>query len=127
MGRYYNGDIDGKFWFGVQSSNSADRFGSSGYEPQYLEYYFDEDNLDDATKEIESIEEHLGNRLPLLKKFFEDNEFYNDEMVSKMYEENKFKGENIYSDLSHYADLLLGRKIKECILTNGSCEFTAEI
>lgn len=24
MGRYYNGDIEGKFWFGVQSSNDAD-------------------------------------------------------------------------------------------------------
>ena len=27
MGRYYNGDINGKFWFAVQNSNCADRFG----------------------------------------------------------------------------------------------------
>ena len=27
MGRYYEGDIDGKFWFGVQSSSDADYFG----------------------------------------------------------------------------------------------------
>ena len=45
MGRYYSGDIEGKFWFTVQSSNAADRFGSIGYEPSYLEYYFDEDNF----------------------------------------------------------------------------------
>ena len=24
MGRYYQGDIEGKFWFAVQSSNDAD-------------------------------------------------------------------------------------------------------
>ena len=24
MGRYYHGDIEGKFWFAVQSSNDAD-------------------------------------------------------------------------------------------------------
>ena len=26
MGRYYNGDIEGKFWFAVQSSDDADFF-----------------------------------------------------------------------------------------------------
>ena len=33
MGRYYNGDIEGKFWFAVQSSDCADRFGSIGEQP----------------------------------------------------------------------------------------------
>jgi hypothetical protein len=27
MGRYYHGDIEGKFMFGVQSSDDADFFG----------------------------------------------------------------------------------------------------
>ena len=27
MGRYYNGDIEGKFWVAVQPSNAADQFG----------------------------------------------------------------------------------------------------
>ena len=30
MGRYYEGDINGKFMFGVQASNAADRFGVEG-------------------------------------------------------------------------------------------------
>ena len=30
MGRFYNGDIEGKFWFGVQESNDADHFGVEG-------------------------------------------------------------------------------------------------
>jgi hypothetical protein len=46
MGRYYDGDINGKFMFGVQSSDAADRFGVIGEKPNLLDYYFDEDNLD---------------------------------------------------------------------------------
>ena len=30
MGRYYSGDIEGKFWFGIQESNDADNFGVEG-------------------------------------------------------------------------------------------------
>lgn len=40
MGRYYSGDIEGKFWFAVQSSNAADRFGVSGNEPNFIQYHF---------------------------------------------------------------------------------------
>ena len=36
MGRYYNGDIEGKFWFGVQSSDDGDFFGSKGEEPNHI-------------------------------------------------------------------------------------------
>ena len=40
MGRYYTGDIEGKFAFGVQASDAADQFGVEGQTPEYLEYYF---------------------------------------------------------------------------------------
>jgi len=52
MGRYYYGDIDGKFWFGVQSSDAADRFGKTGHAPSHLEYYFEIDDLPMVGKEI---------------------------------------------------------------------------
>ena len=42
MGRYFEGDIEGKFWFGVQSSSAADRFGCEGVTPSVLEYCFEE-------------------------------------------------------------------------------------
>ena len=45
MGRYYSGDIDGKFMFATQSSYAADRFGSEGY-TNYVQYYFDEQHLE---------------------------------------------------------------------------------
>ena len=37
MGRYYRGDIEGKFWFAIQASNDADFFGCEGEPPNYLE------------------------------------------------------------------------------------------
>jgi len=40
MGRYYHGDIEGKFMFGIQSSNDADFFGVEGF-ATYLNYGFD--------------------------------------------------------------------------------------
>ena len=43
MGRYYNGDIEGKFWFGVQDSDDASFFGGEKVEPNYIEYYFEKD------------------------------------------------------------------------------------
>ena len=36
MGRYYNGDIEGKFWVAVQPSDAAARFGGRNYEPSYI-------------------------------------------------------------------------------------------
>ena len=40
MGRYYEGDIEGKFWFAVQESNDADFFGVTGEQPNYLTYFY---------------------------------------------------------------------------------------
>ena len=52
MGRYYQGDIEGKFWFGVQSSDDANNFGGSEIEVQdedgevmELEYFFNKEDL----------------------------------------------------------------------------------
>jgi len=121
MGRYYDGDISGKFWFGVQMSNAADRFGSRGYEPNYIEYHFDEDNLEDCEKEIKAIEDKLGDKLNLLEEFFNKPDRYG------------FTRDEIYGlgatdkDLEEYADLELGRKIRNCIKEKGYCDFTAEL
>ena len=69
MGRYYSGDIDGKFWFAVQSSNAADRFGVTGETPNYLTYYFDESNIDEIKEELKRIEESLGEQLKIMEDF----------------------------------------------------------
>ncbi len=118
MGRYYSGDIEGKFWFGVQSSNAADRFGSVG-SCHYISYYFDEDHLDDIKQELKNIEEILGEQLALIEDFFSKVNGYNDQTL-------KDAGIKLDS-LSEYADYLLGKKILQCVEENGSCSFDAEL
>ena len=118
MGRYYNGDIEGKFWFGIQSSNSADRFGVTGNEPAYLDYWFDESNLEDVDAEIKSIEKSLGDKIQIIKDFFKENNGYNDEKLKK--------ADITEDELSEYADLKLGIKIRDCIKESGQCSFQAE-
>ena len=119
MGRYYDGDISGKFWFGVQLSNAADRFGQRGYEPNYIEYYYDEDHLDEVEAEIKRIEHELGDKLAALDSFFSSRHSYSDKELSEI-------GIDAH-DISEYADLGLGRKIRDCIKERGVCSFTAEL
>lgn len=56
MGRYYSGDINGKFAFAVQDSDAADRFGMTGSQPAYLCYYYEEENF-----EVGELEEIINN------------------------------------------------------------------
>jgi len=118
MGRYYSGDIDGKFWFAVQSSDAADRFGVTGEQPNTLSYYFDEDNLEDVETEIKKIEDSLGDKLKILDDFFAKVNGYNDKQLEEIGISKQ--------DLSDYADLGLGKQIRDCIKENGSCGFEAE-
>ena len=118
MGRYYSGDINGKFWFAVQSSNAADRFGVKGQEPSTIHYYFDEDNLESVEAEIKNIEESLGDKLQVIEKFFEERNSYNDKTLAEAGITEK--------ELSDYADLCLGKEIRDSIKENGECSFEAE-
>jgi len=91
MGRYYTGDIEGKFWFGTQSSDDATHFGVNP-EIQY-DYYgcgccaTDNivDNNDDANAELyctscyTSLDEHLEQTeedRENTKTYHESNEIY---------------------------------------------------
>lgn len=119
MGRYYNGDIEGKFWFAVQPSNSADRFGVTGHVPEYIEYNFYEDDKQGVEEELKRIEKSLGNQLQKFDEFFEKHTSYRDEMLAE-------NGISV-SKLGDYADYKLGQKILNCLNENGYCEFEAEL
>lgn len=123
MGRYYFGDINGRLWFAVQNSNAADRFGVTGVEPQELYYYFDRGNLDDLDEELKVIKKQLGTYRTKMKEFFKSKECYSDEDLIKYL---GLPEDRVKKLLSAYADYELGMKIRECILVNGQCEFTAE-
>ena len=122
MGRYYSGDINGKFWFGVQSSDAADRFGRIGGTPSYLYYYFDIDDLPEVEAEIQRIESTLGKKKAKLDAFFnqEGKLGYQDKELTEIGIDEQ--------DLSEYADLLLGYKIAKALKesASGTCQFTAE-
>ena len=118
MGRYYSGDIEGKFWFALQDSDAADRFGVTGEQPNIITYYFDEDNLEGVEEEIKNIEESLGDKLQLIEKFFEERNGYNDKMLEE--------AGITQAELRDYADLGLGKQIRDSIIENGQCSFEAE-
>ena len=119
MGRYYSGDIEGKFWFALQSSTCADRFGVTYNEPSYVNYYFTEDDLKGVEDEIKNIEESLGDKLKIITDFFSKTSAYNDDSLLHLGVSKK--------DLEDFADRLLGLQIRDCIIENGDCNFDAEI
>ena len=126
MGRYTSGSIDHKFWFAVQNSDAADRFGVTGVQPEELYYYFDEDSLPEIKQELKNIEDKLGNNLALINKFFEENTSYTytDEKLAEYLNVDEKEAKIL---LSEYADYDLGLKIAEAVRTTGQCEFTAEL
>ena len=128
MGRYYSGDIEGKFWFALQSSDCADRFGATGHN-NYIEYYFDTEHLPDIKRELKIIEKGLGENLKLFKKFFKKNNGYNDEMLVEFFkkEGNPLPSKEIRSALEEYADYGMGKKILKCVEEHEVCSFTAEL
>ena len=123
IGRYINGDIEHKFWFAVQNSDAADRFGVTGVQPEELYYYFDKGNLDDVEEELKVIKNQLGNYRTKMKEFFKIRGSYSDEDLANYLGISRHKVENLLKD---YADYELGMKIRKSILENGQCEFTAE-
>ena len=123
MGRYISGDINTKLWFGVQSSDAADRFGVTGCQPEELYYYFTKDDLDKVQKELQLIIDKIGIfDLAKLKEFFDSCNGYNGQMLEKAGLLELWN--NCKED---YADYELGCKIRDCIIEQGHCEFTAEL
>lgn len=125
MGRYYNGDIEGKFWFGVQSSTDADFFGVSHTEPNYVEYFYEkEDDMEGVKEGIAKCLVELGTYTDRLDKFFDSVNSYNDEQLMEELGVNKDKVRDL---LEWYARLKLGMKILKCLEETGTCEFQAEL
>lgn len=129
MGRYYNGDINGKFAFGVQSSGAADQFGCAGQSPNYLEYYFEETDIPAIKEGLKNIEKYFKkDQIDALHAYFD---LYKTEdeapMTVKAY---MAKGEiTPFSEVQEepYYDYRLGQQILDCVKEHGECNFTAEL
>ena len=117
MGRYYHGDIEGKFWFAVQPSDDPAFFGMQESDA-YIQYYIDDSDIDEVKEGIRTCKMKLKGNLRKINKFFKDNNGYNDTML---------KEANINPKLIvWYARLGLGKKILECVEDTGSCWLEAE-
>lgn len=124
MGRYYSGDIEGKFWFGIQDSNDASFFGGQESEPNYINYYFEDSDLESIKGGIEKCNTALGENKNKLAEFFNLNRAYTDESLAKYLKTSQKKTKEL---LEWYARLSLGNKILACVEKNGSCSFEAEL
>ena len=102
MGRYYNGDIDGKFWFALQPSDAGVRFGAVEIEPYCIEYEVDRKSYKAIVKELEDIKSTTG--IDKIDAMFEKVNGYNDDTL-KEYGVSK-------EELTNYADYEMGKQIK---------------
>jgi|21_taG_2_1085346.scaffolds.fasta_scaffold06983_7 hypothetical protein len=130
MGRYYTGDIEGKFWFAVQSSNAPARFGAQECEPNYINYYFDEEQLQEVNEELIKIHINMEGNIERLDDFFAQTNGYNTEMIIDWYKKEykeTINEEEVRDMLVEYADYGLGKEIAECIKETGQCSINAEI
>ena len=126
MGRYYDGDINGKFWFAVQDSNAADRFGVIGSEPNFISYYFHEDDLEEVRNELKRIEDELGKNLELLEKWYNNVDEIRKDLTIERYL-GMADGQELRHLIREYADYTLGKQIEQSIIDKGSCYFDAEL
>jgi hypothetical protein len=119
MGRYYSGDISGKFWPGIQSSNAPERFGCDPQEPPVV--YYCTSDLESCQQELAAIEAKLGRKMKTLQNYFEKQggSFYNSRAIELMGISPE--------DLSDYADYELGKKIEATLIQRGICCFEAEV
>ena len=129
MGRYYDGDIEGKFWFGVQSSDDAEFFGAKEREPMFVKYGVED--MAEVDRGLDMCILNLGANKERLDKFFDSCEHgYNDEMLIKYYKDKvklTIDEDFVRKMLIWYARLDLGEKIKKCMVEKGFCEFRAEL
>jgi len=138
MGRYYSGDIEGKFWFALQSSEDAENFGALAREDHiqsredHIQYYISNDEKDGEVKEgIEECLDVLGESKERLDNFFDKNNRYNDKIAVDFWKDEydeELDTDKFRSLLVVYARLELGRKIEEYFKKNpdDDCYFEAE-
>ena len=126
MGRFYNGDVSGKWWFAVQSSDTPEKFG--GYET-HIDYTICND--DTFKSGIKLIKEDLGDKLEWLQQFFDENNGYNDAMLMEfMIKKNpRYDKSELSQDLENFADYEFAMQVKEYFDDTGNeyCHVNSEL
>ena len=103
MGRYYTGDIKGKFMFGVQRSDAGKRFGADEVDSNVIHYRVDRECYELIVEELRLIEE--SGAVEKVPKMFEEVFGWDDEIAEKYGVSHK--------NLEDYVDYEMGMKIKQ--------------
>jgi hypothetical protein len=130
MGRYYNGDIEGKFWFGVQDSNDPEFFGMQEQERHTIDYFVDEEDLDKIKDGLQRCLEKLRWDYAKLKRFFSETNGYNDDMIIDWYKKQysqEIGKHDVAIKLEWLARYGLGKKIYRKVKELGYCGLEAEL
>ena len=124
MGRYYHGDIEGKFWFGIQPSDDPEFFGAERQEPEFISYY---------TEDLESIAAGIDICKNKLGKYYNDIcKFYTEVVSDPKYAQTLTEWLDVNEQTADhlmcwYARLELGEKMYKQVKENGSCSIEAEV
>lgn len=119
MGRYYDGDISGKFRFGVQSSFAPAQFGHKGKRRVHMhdvQWHFTRWHLKRINIRLKYLEEVLGPYLQKYDKYFSSKRRFSSLTLQRL-------GPYALTLLETYEDYKLGIKIRDCVLETGSCLF----
>tara|TARA_B100000424_G_C22820800_1_gene439083 strand:- start:436 stop:819 length:384 start_codon:yes stop_codon:yes gene_type:complete len=127
MGRYYYGDIEGKFMFAVQSSDAGERFGAyeTPQEPTSIDYAVSKDSYDKLSKELKMIE--LSGSVTRVEHMWAELE---KEGRMGYSQEDCVRFNVTPHDLSEYADWQMGKKMKDYFDDNPEAKslwFNAEL
>jgi hypothetical protein len=141
MGRHYDGDIEGKFWFAVQSSDDGEYFGAiditeentdSDYHDGFVDYVIYFSDIDRVKAGIDLCKRQLRGNYLILNEFFLSNNGYNDEMIIEHYQKTRGIHINegfLREQLTIFARLDFGTQILLYFNENPGedCHFTAEM
>jgi hypothetical protein len=130
MGRYYQGDIEGKFWFGVQSSNDGEFFGAQDLHEddplpeseRFIDYMISiDERFESVENGIKKCLVELGVWNEGLTAFFDKNAGWNEKTITEFMDKErniKTNKDEIKNKLEWFARLGLGRKIEAAFNEN---------
>lgn len=130
MGRFYNGDINGKWWFAVQSSDTPERFGGQKTSIDYIIC-----NDEEFQEKMQKLKTTLGENTKIFDEFFVKNNSYNNEKLVEFFQDKGINQpkEKLQVDieylLSDYADYQFGLEVAKYFedTQEESCYISSEL
>lgn len=136
MGRFYHGDIQGKFLFGIQSSTDASNLGAEGKEiihrgePIGMRYHIKKKDLGKIKEALEVCCKELGEDREKIDQFFNENPYYTQDQLAYAicpgFGDPVRRHISTMNKMSLYGRILLGEKIVGHLENNPSCKFIAD-